>query len=183
MFAAKAVSAAKKRTSEHQMMIPSMPLQYMVHMARVKVHLPATGDCWFFISPQLSVKDFLTEIKEEDNQIETLEILAGKKTQQPLAETSILYNELKDRTRPIFLKVNGDMMYRFDSDKTDATQKIDLKEKSKYFQQCKDANLSNIQSSTISTILKQIETNLPFDATTNTTAATIDEPIAEETEE
>lgn len=120
MFAAKAVSA-KKTTSEHQMMIPSMQLQYMVHMARVKVHLPATGDCWFFISPQLSVKDFLNEIKEEDNQIETLEILAGKKTQQPLADSSILYNELKDRTRPIFLKVNGDMMYRFDSDKTSAT--------------------------------------------------------------
>ncbi len=51
MFAAKAVSAKRAANTEHQMMIPSMPLQYMVHMARVKVHLPATGDCWFFISP------------------------------------------------------------------------------------------------------------------------------------
>lgn len=55
-----------------------MPLQYMIHNARVKINLPQHGESWFFIDPKYTVQQFLHEVQSEDKDaIASLEILRG----------------------------------------------------------------------------------------------------------
>ena len=123
-------------------------------MARVKVSLPHEGDCWFFISPQDKVSDFVTAVKEEDPLINSVEVLSGANGESQLAETSMLYEELSDRQTPVFLKVN-DMMYRFDSSKA-GVESVSLEEKSDWFQQCQSLGIPLNHGSTITTIIQQM---------------------------
>ena len=139
--------------------IPTVPLQYMVHMARVKINLPERGDCWFFIDPRDKVEDFVSQVKTEDPQVKSVEVLSGGALTKPIEGQKYIYTALQDRTQPKFLKVN-DMIYKFDSEKT-GLHRLDLTEDSPWFATCKKQGLTNIQSSTIATILKQVERNLP----------------------
>ena len=54
----------------------------------------------------------------------------------------------------------NDMLYRFGAEEV-VEQKLDLIEKTDLFQQCKQEGLSNMQASTISTIMRQVQMNLP----------------------
>ena len=74
------------------------------------------------------------------------------------------------------------MMYKFDT-QTERASELDLTEKSKWFQHCKAAGLGNMHSSTIATILKQVETNLNFSVTTGESAAATTTEATEATEE
>ena len=35
-----------------------VPTEYMINTARVKLSLPAKGNCWFFVDPALRVSEF-----------------------------------------------------------------------------------------------------------------------------
>ena len=141
---------------------PTMELQYMVHTARVKVNLPQAGQCWFFINPQDTVSQIVDSIKSEDTKISTAEVLTGTdKKQEVVRGSETLYSALQDNSRCFYLKLN-DMLYKFDQGEA-GQQTLDLTEKNPVYDMCKTEGLSNIQSSTVATIMRQVKQNLVGD--------------------
>lgn len=63
-----------------------------------------------------------------------------------------LYEQLQDRSQPIYLNLN-DMMYKFDSTR-EAASALAINEPSDWFNVCKKNGLSNMHASTIATILR-----------------------------
>ena len=76
------------------------------------------------------MQDFVTEVQAEDKDaITSLQILRGKTgATKPVKESDSLYDQLQDRSTPIYLKLN-EMMYKFDT-QTERGSEIDLSEKS-----------------------------------------------------
>lgn len=62
----------------------------------------------------------------------------------------------------MFLRLNG-MMYEFETQRA-GTSTVDLAEKSTWFSQCEKLGLTNVHSSTLATIIGQMENNLAFPA-------------------
>ena len=120
-------------------------------MARVKVNLPAQGDCWFFIDPRDKVSDFIANVKEEDAMINKLEVLTGGQKQSAVKSDEVLYEVLQDRSKPMFLRLNG-MMYEFETKRAGANA-VDLTETSTWFSQCEKLGMTNVHSSTLATII------------------------------
>ena len=148
----------------------------MVNSARVRVNLPDNGDCWFFIQPEDSIDEFCAKVKAEDPMINTLEVLKGKSSKIEVCDgQESLFESLKGSKKPMYLRLN-DILYRFGNPEDEskivsgtATTKtnseigsFDLKETSPLFNQCKKLGLSNYQSSTIATLMRQVEMNLDF---------------------
>ena len=153
-----------KATAIEEARTPIMQLQYMVNMARVKINLPGRGDSWFFIDQDATVRDFSKLVKEEDPEISNLEIVSGKPSSgssKALAQNDMLFDVLEDRTAPIYLKLN-DMLYKFDSARDANQAGIDLIETDHWYDECRNAGLANLHSSTISNILKNVEMNVEF---------------------
>ena len=91
----------------------------------------------------------------------SVEVLENDGTTQEVAPTDkVMYEMLQDPTRQTFLKINSSL-YKFDEAHIEGREKLDLVEKNSFFQMCQQAGLSNIQASTVSTILKQVQSNLP----------------------
>ena len=77
-----------------------------------------------------------------------------------------MFQALRGRKKPLYLRLN-DILYRFGTEKNDSTSgtaaaKMDLKETSQLYSTCKKAGLTNFISSTIATIMNQVEMNLDF---------------------
>ena len=145
-------------------------------MARVKINLPTQGESWFFIDPTQTVQDFIKEVQGEDSNINSLEIMTGSSTNpKPATANENLYKVLQDPYTSHFLKLNN-MMYSF-GDKSLRKDTISLKETSTWFTQCQKAGLPDLHSSTVATLLKNIETNLDF--TPAAADAVVDEAAAE----
>ena len=145
----------------------------MVNSARVRVNLPDNGDCWFFIQPEDSIDEFCAKVKAEDPMINTLEVLKGKSSKIEVCDgQESLFESLKGSKKPMYLRLN-DILYRFGNPEDEskivsgtATTKtnsdvgsFDLKETSPLFNQCKKLGLSNYQSSTIATLMRQVAVN------------------------
>ena len=65
--------------------------------------------------------------EEDKNSIDSLEVLRGKEgAVKSVGENESLYEQLQDRTSPIFLKLNS-MLYKFDTNSENACT-LDLKE-------------------------------------------------------
>lgn len=97
--------------------------------------------------------------------VSKLEVLTGqgaKPTQ--LKPNDVLYEVLQDRSKPMYLRLN-DMMYEFETQRAGANT-VDLAEKSTWFSQCEKLGLTNVHSSTLATIIGQMESNLAFPAAT-----------------
>jgi len=62
------------------------------------------------------------------------------------------------------------MLYKFETN-SERHSELDLTERNQIFSQCKGVGLNNLHSSTIATILKQVETNLEFSKESEDTAA------------
>ena len=141
--------------------IPTVPLQYTVDMARVKVCLPQHGNCWFFINPNDTVSNFVEAVCNEDSKVKSLEILSGPDSApKAVKKTLPLYKVLNDRDTPVYLRLNN-MLYQFANARV-GEDKVDLTEQSQWFNQCKQAGLANMHSTTIATILRQVENNIDF---------------------
>ena len=93
--------------------VPMLRTEYLMQMARVKLHLPKEGECWFFIKPEDTVATFIESVKNEDDEISKLEVLeeAGK-SMKPVKDSAPLYSLIRDSQTPLFLSLNG-MEFRF----------------------------------------------------------------------
>lgn len=58
-------------------------VEYTLNSARLRVDLPNSGYCWFFIDKTTTCNEFLTNCKQEDDSITTV-ALEGKPTEKPL---------------------------------------------------------------------------------------------------
>ena len=73
-------------------------------------------------------------------------------------------------------------MYRFGTEKNDSTSsvavsKMDLKETSQLYNTCKKAGLTNFHSSTIATLMNQIEMNLDFKESAEAPSTSEEPPV------
>ena len=110
-----------------------METEYMINTARVKLALPAKGNCWFFIDPELSVAAFKERCSSEDKTIESVEVLSGAKA-SPAQDQTSLYSLLGDRESPVYLRLNN-INFMFDTQRTQLS--MEIRETSPWFNHCK----------------------------------------------
>ena len=110
-----------------------METEYMINTARVKLALPAKGNCWFFIDPELSVAAFKERCSSEDKTIESVEVLLGAKA-SPAQDQTSLYSLLSDRESPVYLRLNN-INFMFDTQRTQLS--MEIRETSPWFNHCK----------------------------------------------
>jgi hypothetical protein len=60
---------------------PTIKTQYLMQMARVRVHLPQEGDCWFFIRPDETAATFRDEVDKEDALVNMVQLFEEVKRQ------------------------------------------------------------------------------------------------------
>ena len=108
-----------------------------------------------------TIDSFKSEVQKEDTFVKSIELFESNgKARSALAGTDSLYSALKDSPSKVYLSVNG-MEYEFDRE-TDSQPQVLLGEpESALFQKCQESNLSKMHSSTISTIMQQVQKNLP----------------------
>lgn len=156
--------ASKRLFSTHTaaMSAPMIKTQYLMQMARIKVQLPQEGDTWFFVRPNDTIENFRNEISSEDDQIKTVEVFesADGKARKELKESASLYETLKSSQSRVILSLNG-MEYEFDRECKVRPENLFEESKASWFTKCRQANLSKMHSSTIATVLQQVQMNLP----------------------
>ena len=165
---------------------PTIKTQHMMQMARVEVHLPQMGNCWFFVRPDENVAKFRDEVNKEDQLVKTVELFeevpahdGTGSIKTPVPDSESLYTKLLDPDNRLFLHLNG-MEYKFDQKGCSHPEEI-LKDNSTWYTQCRAANLSKMHSTTLNTIIRQLEKNLPYSQETlNAETVVIDTIIEEE---
>lgn len=145
-----------------------MTTEYLINSTRIRLTLPERGDCWFFVNRDLSVQDFKQRCQDEDANVAEVEVLQGT-TNKPVGaqDSTSLYSLLADRTTPVFLRLNN-IFYRFENQgKGEDVVPIEIKETSPWFDHCKQLGMTNLQASTLNTMIHQIESNLDSNAKSN----------------
>ena len=165
--------------------VPTIKTQHMMEMARVEVFLPQMGNCWFFVKPDENVAKFRDEVNKEDELVKTVElyeeVLAHDGTasvKTPVPDSVSLYSKLLDPRNRLFLHLNG-MEYKFDQKESIHPEEI-LKDNSPWYAQCRAANLSKMHSTTLNTIIRQLEKNLPYSQEASNPDAVVTEAVIEE---
>ena len=117
--------------------------QYLINTAQIKISLPEKGETVFFVSPETSVQDFKQKCQDEDSCISKVEILRGNST-EPVAdeETVSLYDLLKVRDIPLYLKLNN-ILYQFQTQRMNQSQKqLQINEISNWYSYCQDLGMN-----------------------------------------
>ena len=81
-----------------QYQVDKLQVQYFVQSARLLVRLPQDGEKWFYITPHCRVGKLIDDITQEDETVNSVQILDSKGTSVDNDENIFKLLKNKDKT-------------------------------------------------------------------------------------